>query len=207
MSALPKPYYSPEEYLELERAADFKSEYVAGEIFAMAGASEEHIMITDNVTTALVTQLRGGPCRPFSIDMRVSLGLSDMYVYPDVLVVRGERQYAGDRRDILLNPTLIVEVLSPTTEAFDRGHKSAAYRQLDSLLEYVLIAQDRPHVELYTRQPDGRWLLSEVDGLEAMIELQSVGCHLALAEVYDGVVFAARAETRPDQGETASPPR
>lgn len=205
MSALAKTLYSPEEYLELDRAAAFKSEYVAGEIFAMAGASEEHNIITVNVTVALGTQLRGGPCRPFSADMRVSIGAADMYVYPDVLVVCGERQYTGDRRDILTNPTMIVEVLSPGTEAFDRGDKSAGYRQLVSLKEYVLIAQDRPHVELYSRQPDGRWLLSEVDGLEARIELQSVGCHLDLAEVYDGVSFESK--TKPNQSETARPPR
>jgi Uma2 family endonuclease len=207
MSALPKPLYSPKEYLELDRAAEFKSEYVAGEIFAMAGASEEHIIITDNLTIALGTRLRGGSCRPFSSDMRVSLGLSEMYVYPDIVVVCGERPYADDRRDVLVNPTLIVEVLSSTTEAFDRGDKSAAYRQLASLKEYVLIAQDRPHVELYSRQPAGRWLLSEVDGLEAAIQLQSVGCNLPLAEIYDGVSFAARAAAKPDQGEAARPPR
>jgi Uma2 family endonuclease len=207
MAALPKPFYTPEEYLKLDRAAEFKSEYVAGEIFAMAGASEEHSIITVNVVLTLGPQLRGEACRPFSGDMRVSLGVADMYVYPDVLVVCGDRQYGGDRRDILLNPTMIVEVLSPTTEAFDRGDKSAAYRQLDSLEEYVLIGQDRPHVELYTRQPDGRWLLSEVDGREAAIQLHSVGCGLPLAEIYDGVSFAARAAAKPDQGEAARPPR
>jgi Uma2 family endonuclease len=205
VSALLKSLYTPEEYLELDRAAEFKSEYVAGEICAMAGASEEHNVITVNAAAELRKRLRGGPCRPFSGDMRVSIGAADMYVYPDVLVVCGERQYTGDRRDTLLNPSVIIDVLSPTTEAFDRGDKFAGYRRLDSLKEYVLIAQDRPHVELYTRQPDGRWLLSEVDGLLEALELSSLKCGLPLAEIYDGVDFEAAARTRAEQSETTKP--
>src|SRR4026209_1602245 len=127
MSALPKPYYTPEQYLELDRAAQYKSEYVQGEIFAMAGASEEHNMISINTILALGPQLRRGPCRPFSGDMRVSLGLADMYVCRGVVVLCGERRYADDRRDVLLNPQVIIEVLSQTTEAFDRGDKFAGY--------------------------------------------------------------------------------
>jgi Uma2 family endonuclease len=194
MSSLPKLWYTPEQYLEMDRQAEFKSEYLAGQILAMAGASEEHNIITLNVTTDLRVQLRGGPCRPFSGDMRVSVGGADMYVYPDVVVVCGERQYADDRRDVLLNPTLIVEVLSPTTEAFDRGDKFVGYRQSKSLQEYVLIAQDRPHVEQYVRQPDGRWLLSEAQGLQAVVDLPSIQARLALSEVYDGVPFGSAGE-------------
>src|SRR5205085_5736773 len=119
MAALPKTFYTPEEYLALDRAAEFKSEYHAGEIFAMAGASEEHNVISLNVATEFRIRLRGGPCRPFSADMRVSLGEAELYAYPDVVVVCGERQFGDGRRDVLLNPTLIVEVLSPTTEAYD----------------------------------------------------------------------------------------
>jgi Uma2 family endonuclease len=189
MAALPQSYYTPEEYLALDRAAEFKSEYHAGEIFAMAGGTEPHDTCIVNVTISLGSQLRGGPCRLFSADMRVHIPVADRYTYPDVTVVCGERQFADGRRDILLNPTLVVEVLSPSTEAHNRGDKAQAYRQLASLQEYLLIAQDRPHVEQYTRQPDGRWLLSEADQLDAAIRLSSLGCDLKLADVYADVSF------------------
>jgi Uma2 family endonuclease len=199
MAALPKTVYTPEEYLALDRAAEFRSEYHAGEIFAMAGASEEHNIISLNVATELHVQLRGGPCRPFSADMRVSVGKADLYAYPDVAVVCGERQFADKRRDVLLNPTLIVEVLSPTTEEYDRGGKFEGYQHLESLQEYLLIAQDRVRVEQYTRQADGQWLLAEADDLAAVLHLSSIGCDLALADVYDGVTFGtdSRAEAAP----------
>jgi Uma2 family endonuclease len=193
MAALPNAAYSPEEYLALDRAAEFKSEYHAGEILAMAGASENHDTIAVNVLTELRSRLKGGPCRPFSSDMRVHIPAADRYTYPDVTVVCGERQFADGRRDVLLNPTLVVEVLSRTTEAYNRGEKAAAYRRLPSLEEYLLIAQDRPHVEQYTRQPDGRWLLSEAEGLQAIVHLPSIGAGLALSEVY-GVLRARMAE-------------
>jgi len=194
MTALPKKRYTPEEYLAIDRQAPFKSEYHAGEIFAMAGASEEHNIITVNLTVALGSQLRGGPCRPFAADMRVRVGPADLYAYPDVVVVCGERRYADEQRDVLLNPTVIIEVLSPGTEDYDRGDKFTGYRYLDSLQEYLLVAQDRPHVEHYTRQPDGRWLLSEAAHLEAVIHLPSLAADLALSEVYADVNFEAGAE-------------
>jgi Uma2 family endonuclease len=196
MSALSKIRYTPEEYLAIDRQAPFKSEYRAGEIFAMAGASEEHNIITVNLTVALGSRLRGGPCRPFAADMRVRVGPAELYAYPDVLVVCGERRFADEQRDVLLNPTVIVEVLSQGTEAYDRGDKFTGYRYLDSLQEYLLVAQDRPHVEQYTRQADGRWLLSEATGLEALIQLSSLGVDLPLVEVYDGVTFEAEAGNR-----------
>ena len=194
MTALPKKRYTPEEYLAIDRQAPFKSEYHAGEIFAMAGASEEHNIITVNLTVALGSQLRGGSCRPFAADMRVRVGPADLYAYPDVVVVCGERRYADEQRDVLLNPTVIIEVLSPGTEDYDRGDKFTGYRYLDSLQEYLLVAQDRPHVEHYTRQPDGRWLLSEAAHLEAVIHLPSLAADLALSEVYADVNFEAGAE-------------
>jgi Uma2 family endonuclease len=199
MSALPKAVYTPEEYLALDREAEFKSEYHAGEIFAMAGASENHDMIAVNVLADLRARLRGGPCRPFSADMRVQIPEAARYTYPDVTVVCGERQFADGRRDVLLNPTLVVEVLSPSTEAYNRGDKAQAYRQLASLQEYLLIAPDRPHVEQYTRQADGRWLLSEAHQLAAVVRLASIRCDLSLADVYEGVSFepAARGEAEP----------
>jgi Uma2 family endonuclease len=156
-------------------------------------------MITVNVTVSLGSQVRGGPCRLSMADMRVHLPAADRYTYPDVTVVCGERQFADDRRDVLLNPTLVVEVLSPTTEADNRGDMAKAYRQLAWLQEYVLIAPDRPHLEQYTRQADGRWLLSEADQLAVVVHLASIRCALTLADVYEGVSFApaARREAEP----------
>jgi len=189
MPAMPKIRYTPEEYLAMEREAPFKSEYHAGEIFAMAGASEEHNMLTVNLTIALGSRLRGGPCRPFAADMRVRIGSADLYAYPDVVVVCGERRFADEQRDVLLNPAVIVEVLSRTTEEYDRGDKFTGYQHLESLQEYLLVAQDRPRVEQYTRQPDGGWLAVEATGREAAIHLPSLGVDLPLDEVYDGVSF------------------
>jgi len=190
MSVQLKPRYSPEEYLALERAAEHKSEYFDGEIFAMAGASEEHNLITVNLSRELSTQLKGRPCRTYSNDMRVKVDASGLYTYPDVVVVCGERQFEDAQVDTLLNPTLIVEVLSPSTEAYDRGQKFRLYRGLASLKTYVLVAQDTPQVERYERQPDDQWLLSEAQNLEDALPLPGIGCHLALSEVYDNVAFA-----------------
>ena len=191
MSAVPKPYITPEQYLELERQAESKSEYFAGEIFAMAGASPEHSVITVNVTVTLGTQLRDSPCTAYSSDMKVRSS-QEHYAYPDVTVVCREAQFAGEEREVLLNPTLIVEVLSPSTEAWDRGGKFEQYRQRESLQEYVLVAQDRPHVERFARQARGEWLLTEVNGLEASLALPSIGCELALAEVYRKVTLSGK---------------
>ena len=191
MSAAPKPYITPEQYLALERQAKTKSEYFAGEIFAMAGASPEHSLISSNVLGDLWSQLREGPCTVYNSDMKVR-STQEHYAYPDVTVVCGEAQFGGEEREVLLNPTLIVEVLSPSTEAWDRGGKFEQYRQRESLQEYVLIAQDRPHVERYARQEDGQWLLTEVNGLEAVLALPSIGGELALAEVYRKVTFPGK---------------
>jgi Uma2 family endonuclease len=191
MSAVLKQYITPEQYLELERQADTKSEYFAGEIFAMAGASPEHSLITVNVTIALGPQLRDTPCTMYNNDMKVRV-TEDLYVYPDVTVVCGEAQFAGEEREVLLNPTLIVEVLSPSTEAWDRGGKFEQYRQRESLHEYVLVAQDRPHVERFARQADGQWLLTEVNGSVAILALPSIGCELALSEVYRKVTLPGK---------------
>jgi Uma2 family endonuclease len=188
MSAVPKPYISPEEYLERERQAETKSEYFAGEIFAMAGGSPEHSLIAANVTGGLWTQLRESPCTAYNSDMKVR-STTEHFAYPDVTVVCGEAQFGGNEGDVLLNPTLIVEVLSPTTEAWDRGGKFEQYRQRESLQEYVLIAQDRPHVERFARQPDGQWLMSERSGLDARLPLPAIRCELVLSEVYRKVTF------------------
>jgi Uma2 family endonuclease len=188
MAAAPKPYITPKEYLESERQAEYKSEYFAGEVFAMAGGSPEHSLIAANATRELGNQLLKKPCRVYNSDLRVHAN-EPHYSYPDVTVVCGEPQFLDEKRDTLLNPTVIVEVLSPTTEAWDRGGKFEQYRQRESLQEYVLIAQDRAHVERFTRQPGGQWLLSEVNGLEGTLSLPSLGCELTLSQIYHRVEF------------------
>jgi len=179
--------YTPEEYLALERQAQCKSEYYAGEIFAMAGASRWHNLIVTNVLRDLSLQLKGRPCTTYPSDMRVKISPTGLYAYPDVTVVCGTAQFEDTQQDTLLNPTLIVEVRSESTEAYDRGGKFAHYRKLDSLQEYVLITQTKSHIEHYTRQPDNRWLLEEAESLHGTVHLPAVDCHLSLAEVYDKV--------------------
>jgi Uma2 family endonuclease len=187
MSSQAQQHYTREEYLALERQAQCKSEYYAGEIFAMAGASRWHNLIVTNVLRELSLQLKGRPCTTYPSDMRVKVSPAGLYTYPDVTVVCGAAQFEDNQQDTLLNPTLIVEVLSESTEAYDRGGKFAHYRKLASLVEYVLITQTKPHIEHYVRQPDNRWLLAEADSLHDALHLPSIDCHLALAEVYDKV--------------------
>ena len=187
MSSQTKQHYTPEEYLALERQAQYKSEYYAGEIFAMAGASRWHNLIVANVVGELRSQLKGRPCTTYPSDMRLKISPTGLYAYPDVTVVCGAARFEDTQQDTLLNPTLIVEVLSDSMEAYDRGGKFAHYRKLDSLMAYVLITQAKPHIEHYVRQPDNRWLLSEADSVHDTIHLPAIDCHLALAEVYDKV--------------------
>lgn len=182
MSALPKRRYTPDEYLSLERAAATKSEYIAGEIFAMSGASLEHSIIAANLLRSLGRQLESDPCQPLGSDMRVQTGLAGPYFYPDVVIVCGEPLLRPDvHLDTLQNPTVIFEILSPATEALDRGEKFAHYRRTASLQEHVLVAQSQPRIERYTRHGDG-WLLTEFSGQETVADLPSIRCVLPLAE-------------------------
>jgi Uma2 family endonuclease len=178
---------SVEEYLAFERGADLRHEYLSGEVFAMVGASEPHNLIVTNTVAALHPQLKGRPCKIYATDMRVKVAPSGLYTYPDVVVVCGPAQFDDEQRDTLLNPTLLIEVLSASTEAYDRGDKFEHYRKLASLAEYVLIAQDHPHVEQFSRRPDHHWLLAECDGRSSTVRLASIEAELALAEVYDKV--------------------
>jgi Uma2 family endonuclease len=193
MSTQPKTFLSPAEYLELERRAEFKSEYYEGEMFAMAGASRRHAVISTNLIGELRQQLKPRPCEAYSSDLRLRI-TPDLYTYPDVLVVCGEPQFADDQKDTLLNPTLIIEVLSESTRDYDRGRKFQHYRTLPSLAEYLTVDQDEPHVEHWTRQPENRWLLAEFAGLEPGIRLASIDCVLPLAEIYDKVDWSAAAQ-------------
>ncbi len=179
-----KPRLTPEDYLAIERSAEFKSEYFDGEIFAMAGASRAHNSIVLNTGSEIRQHLKNRPCKAYVNDMRVKVSPTGLYTYPDVVVVCGKEQFEDTHLDTLLNPTVIIEVLSDSTEAYDRGRKFEHYRHLDSLVEYVLIAQQRPHVESYRRRPDQHWLFTECSGLDATLQLQSIDCDLALAEIY-----------------------
>ena len=187
MQAQTKSYISPEEYLTLERQAEYKSEYWNGEMFAMAGASEAHVLITTNVASELRAQLKKQPCRVYSTDLRVKIRPTGLYTYPDIVVVCGKPEFDDKHNDTLLNPTVLIEVLSPSTEAYDRGDKFGHYRTLESLSNYVLISQKKAHIEHFARQNDKRWVLSESHGREDSIEIASISSTLALTEVYDKV--------------------
>jgi Uma2 family endonuclease len=189
MSAAPKPYLTPAEYLANERLEEVKSEYYDGEVFAMSGGSRAHSKIAVNVAGELNSQLAERPCDVYNSDMRVQVAEEGPYTYPDVTVVCGEAQFADAEVDMLLNPTVLVEVLSPTTEAWDRGGKFEQYQQIASLQEYVLIAQDRPRVERYTRQTEGQWHYEVSTGLDDEVSLPSIGCELSMAEIYHKVTF------------------
>lgn len=187
MSRQIKSYVTPEEYLRLERQAEYKSEYVNGEIFAMSGASRKHNLVTGNILGELNRQLRGKPCEVYPSDMRVKVTATGLYTYPDVVVVCGEPKFEDEYVDTLLNPTLLVEVLSQSTERYDRIAKSSYYRTLDSLAEHLLVAQDEVRLEQYVKQANGQWLLFECTSLDQVVELPSISCSLALRDVYDKV--------------------
>jgi len=181
-------YYTPEEYLAQERKAEFKSEYIAGQIVAMSGASREHNLMTANLARVLGSQLLDRPCEVYVSDMRVKVTAQGMYTYPDTVVVCGDARLEDEQVDTLLNPTLIVEVLPPSTEAYDRGAKFGYYRQLPSLQEYLLVAQDQVLIEHFVREDEG-WLLTETADLSEIVQLPSIACELPVAEVYRKVAF------------------
>ena len=205
MFTQPKTFLTPEQYLQIEREAEYKSEYYQGEMFAMAGAGEVHNLLVANLVASLHHQFRSGPCRVYPSVMRVRVRATGLYTYPDVVVVCGERRFLDERRDTLLNPSLLIEVLSPSTEAYDRGRKSEHYRSIESLVEYLLVASDHVHAELYTRQPDGRWLLTSAGRLEDSLDLESVGCRLALADLYEKTDLPGFQPTTPEPGSVPHP--
>ena len=190
---LPAEKLSPtaEEYLAMERDSDIRHQFVQGEIFAMSGASRKHNVISGNTFAALHNQLKNRPCEIYNNDMRVKISSCGDYVYPDIVAVCDKPQLEDEQLDTLLNPTLIIEVLSESTEAYDRGRKFTAYRSLDSLREYLLIAQDGVQIEHYQRQGEGHWLLSEALDLQAILELPAIDCRLELKDVYAKINFSA----------------
>ena len=199
MSAQPQPRLTPEQYLQIERAAEFRHEYYAGQMYAMSGGSHPHALIIMNLGAELRSALKKTRCLVSPTELRVRVARDGLYTYPDIVVVCGDPLYADDHVDTLLNPTLLIEVLSPSTEAHDRGFKSVQYRKLESLQEYAWVAQDEARIEVFRRQPEGQWLLSEAVGLGAACRFESVGCNVALADVYDKVTIggAGQDSSRP----------
>lgn len=189
MSQQIQPYISPQEYLRLERQSEYKSEYVNGQIFAMTGASRKHNLITINISRELSLQLKGRPGEVYSVDMRVKVRATGLYTYPDIAVASGKPEFEDDFIDTLLNPTLLIEVLSPSTERYDRIAKSSYYRTMESLAEHLLVAQDEVRVEQYVKQPNGEWVLFEYVTLDSKAHLPSIDCSLVLSEVYDRINF------------------
>lgn len=189
MSALPQHHLTPQEYLDLERGQEQKHEYWNGQIYLMSGASARHNLITANVIAVLHLQLRGRSCSVYPSDMKVRIPATGLYTYPDALVVCGKAEFEDNKEDVLLNPTMIVEVLSKSTEHYDRGAKFQNYRTLPSLQEYLLIAQNEQRLEHYTRQSNTEWLLSEVTDPNSTIYMPSIGCKLAIADLYDKVTM------------------
>ncbi len=187
-SAATKKRFTPQEYLVLERKSETRNEYYNGEIFAMSGASREHNLIVGNLFRDIGNQLEDRPCETYTNDMRVWIEATGLYTYPDVTVVCGEPRFQDREVDTLLNPTVIVEVLSPTTAAYDRGDKFRHYRRIDSLREFVLISQDRMMVERYTRQGND-WVLSDMTDPDQVLKLESIGCRIPLGRIYAKITF------------------
>jgi Uma2 family endonuclease len=182
------PWISPEEYLERERRAETKSQYLNGQMLGMPGASRAHNLIVTNLVRELGNRLRGEPCEVYPSDMRVRVVDTGLYTYPDVSIVCGEPRLEDAHGDTLLNPTVLIEVLSPTTERDDRGWKGDHYRRIPSLQEYLLVSQDVARAQCYRRRSEREWLLTEVEGLEESVELASAGCRLELRDVYERVL-------------------
>jgi Uma2 family endonuclease len=187
--AQPQPRTAPAEYLALEREAEHRSEYLDGEIFAMAGASRRHNLICLNVGAELRDQLRRRPCEVYVHDMRVKVSATGLYTYPDAVAVCEEPQFEDAELDTLLNPTLLVEVLSPSTADYDRGAKFEHFRTLPSLQEVLFVSQDEVHVLHYVRQPADTWILSESWDVDGVVSLPSIRAELRIAEVYAKVAF------------------
>jgi Uncharacterized protein conserved in cyanobacteria len=198
MAAQHKPPYTLEEYLELDRASEERLEYWDGELFAMSGASPTHDQILLNFIISLSARLSGRPCRLFSSNVRVKVPTASPYRYPDLSALCGEAQFEEiGGIDTLTNPALLIEILSPSTEAYDRGDKFSRYQSIPSFREYWLVAQHRPHVTQLVRQDDGSWLHREFNSLEEVLKSTSLDCELALRDIYQGVSFPA---------ETTEPP-
>lgn len=191
MSTAPIRKLTVEEYLEFERASELKHEFYRGEVFAMTGAGRNHNRIGINLATIVNSALASGGCEAFVNDMRVKVDATGLYTYPDLVATCDEATFEDNHVDTLLNPQLVIEILSDSTEKYDRGDKFAQYRNIASLREYVLVSQNQPRIEVFTRQCEGSWLMRVVDDMAACVALESVGVTLNLADVYARVEFKA----------------
>ena len=191
MASNPSPGLTEEQYLAIERAAEFKSEFLNGEMFAMSGASMRHASLQGNLQGELHARLRGGPCRVFTSDLRVRVSATGLYTYPDATVVCGPPLLADAYQDILLNPVTIFEVLSKTTESYDRGLKFQHYRTIESLKDYILVDQNKIRIEQYTRQADDTWTLRDHQQPDDELKIACIGVSIPLARIYEGVEFSA----------------
>jgi Uma2 family endonuclease len=189
MSRIPQQRYTTAEYLSLERTSDVRHEFVDGQIVAMSGGSIWHAIICDNMLVRLTSRLEGSGCKPFSASLRVKIQATGNYTYPDLSIVCGERQMEDGRNDTLLNPKVLVEVLSPSTESHVRGWKFRNYQLIPSFEEFLLVSQDEPRVERFRRQGEVGWLMTHVSGLDQTVRIESIGCELPLREIYKEVVF------------------
>jgi len=192
MSTAAKRLFTPAEYLILERQSETRHEFYQGQMFAMVGASWEHTLIKDNLAREIGNRLKGGPCRVVTSDLRVKVSATGLYTYPDLVIVCGEPQFDDGLFDTLLNPRVLIEVLSESTEKYDRGAKFFQYRQLPSVAEFVLVAQDRGAVERYVRQDGESWVLTEYHDLAQSFSLASIPVEIPLAEIYSGVTFSGQ---------------
>jgi Uma2 family endonuclease len=191
MSTQPVTYLTPEQYLDIESKAEFRSEYINGEMFAMSGGTPNHARIVLNTARRLTEQLDGRPCEAFAGDLRLYTAKYKIFTYPDVLVTCGPPRLLDARRDTLTDATVIIEVLSPSTKNYDRGEKFRFYRSLPSFSEYLLLAQEEMRAEHHVRQPDASWLFREFTGPDDEIDLKSIGCRLQLQSLYERVEFEA----------------
>jgi Uma2 family endonuclease len=196
--------YTEDQYLSIERESEERHEYLDGQIYAMAGESPEHGAICTNLTREVSAQLKGTRCQAFAKDMRVRSGplprrrysQKGLYSYPDLLIVCGELQFLDENRDVIINPKVIIEVASPSTEAFDRGDKFQRYRTYNpSLTDYLIVAQNCPYIEYFARREDGQWVIAaSAIELSESVHITSINCTLRLAEVYDRVEFPKEEE-------------
>jgi Uma2 family endonuclease len=189
-SAKTYPTISVAEYLELERASEIRHEYLDGQVYVMAGESPRHSKICYSLYGMTHRELRGKSCTGFSPNMKIAVNNKGLYAYPDLAIVCGEPKYHDKKGDVLLNPTMIFEVLSPSTQHYDRGEKFLRYTNyIKSLTDYILISQDKPLVEHFSRQPDNSWQSVIIQGAEAILPLATINANLQLSELYEGISF------------------
>ncbi|MCC7420089.1 MAG: Uma2 family endonuclease [Planctomycetaceae bacterium] len=189
MSAVPVPHYTLEEYFERERTSSIKHEYYCGQIFAMAGGSETHALVSGNCIRELGNSLKGRSCRVYTSDMRIKCA-TGLYTYPDVSAVCGPPEMEPRRNDVLCNASVVFEIVSPSSEAYDRGDKFEHYRALPSLRDYVVVSLRRPTIQRFSRSSsEAQWTLTFISGLDASLEIPSLGVKIPLAEIFANVEF------------------